>query len=437
MAVSATTTTATRAVRTPLTLNQKRAFLAAYGGWTLDGMDAYIYALVLVPALTEILPNSGIAPTPVNVGYWGMVLFAMFLLGWGLSMVWGPIGDKIGRMRALMLTILSYSLFTFLCGTVTTIWQLAILRVLCGIGLGGEQPIGSTFVAEELPEDRRKMAAGILHTGYYLGFFLAALANYTIGANWGWRYMFFFGGIPALFITFIRWGVKESRLWQERFGGHKPRNTMKQAFGALFTDRYRHRTIVMSMVYLVSIIGQWAGSIYVPTALTQIANRAGIIGPDAARLASRGGMLLACGTIVGCLLAPVLAERFGRRKAMAMFLTLLAVTTSVSFGYVFYLPNALDVFWVCVFLLGLAGANFAMYTLWLPEQFDTSCRASGMGFISSIGRFVGVGMIFLVAHGVTYFGSIGTPIALTSIVLFLGLFLLPFTTETRGQTLPR
>jgi MFS family permease len=355
-----------------------------------------------------------------------------------MSMVWGPIGDRIGRVRALMLTILSYSVFTFLCGLVTNVWQLAILRVFCGIGLGGEQPIGSTFVAEDLPEDRRKMAAGILHTGYYFGFLLASVANYFIGANYGWRWMFFFGGLPALFIAFIRWGVKESRLWHEQFGEQKKRNSMKDAFGKLFTPKYKMRTTVMSLVYTVSIIGQWAGSIFVPTALTQIANREGIIGADAARLASRGAMVLAIGTVIGCLLAPILAERFGRRKAMGMFLSLLTVSTAVSFGYVFYLPmNALQTFFVCTFVLGLAGANFAMYTLWLPEQFETSCRASGMGFISSIGRFVGVGMIFLVAAGVQYFGSIGTPIALTSIVLFLGLFLLPFTYETRGQTLPR
>ena len=90
MAVSAPTThTLQTTAKTPLTVNQKRGFIAAHGGWTLDGMDAYIYALVLVPALTEILPNSGIEPTPVNVGFYGMVLLAMFLLGWGLSMVWG------------------------------------------------------------------------------------------------------------------------------------------------------------------------------------------------------------------------------------------------------------------------------------------------------------------------------------------------------------
>ena len=93
----------------------------------------------------------------------------MFLFGWGLSMAWGVIGDRIGRVRALALTILTYSLFTLLCGLVTNIWQLMFLRVLCGVGLGGEQPVGSTFVAEALPEDRRVKAAGLLHTGYYAG----------------------------------------------------------------------------------------------------------------------------------------------------------------------------------------------------------------------------------------------------------------------------
>ena len=135
--------------RTPirLTTNQKRGFIAAWGGWALDGMDSFIYALVLTSALTELLPRSGIAATPVNIGYYGSILGALFLFGWGLSMVWGPIGDRIGRVRALMLTIACYSVFTFLCGLVTNIWQLAVLRVLCGIGIGGEQPVGATYIA--------------------------------------------------------------------------------------------------------------------------------------------------------------------------------------------------------------------------------------------------------------------------------------------------
>jgi MFS family permease len=184
--------------KTKLNSNQIKGFWAAWGGWTLDGMDAFIYALVLVPALNESVATLGHRGQRRHHRFYGSVLQALFLLGWGLSMVWGPIADRFGRVKALMLTILFYSVFTFACGLVTNIWQLAVLRVLCGIGLGGEQPMGGTFVAEEWPEDRRKMGAGYMHTGYYFGFFLAALANFFIGANFGWRWMFILGGAPAL-----------------------------------------------------------------------------------------------------------------------------------------------------------------------------------------------------------------------------------------------
>src|SRR3954469_939739 len=102
--------------RTRLTPNQIRGFWAAWGGWALDGMDSFIYSLVLVPALTELLPRSGIAATPGNIGFYGSVLFALFLIGWGVSMIWGPIADRFGRVRTLTLTILCYSLFTLFCG---------------------------------------------------------------------------------------------------------------------------------------------------------------------------------------------------------------------------------------------------------------------------------------------------------------------------------
>jgi MFS family permease len=432
-----TTTTAATAVRAPLTTHEKRGFLAAWGGWALDGMDAFIYGLVLVPALTELLPASGIAATPTNIVAYGSVLQAMFLLGWGLSMLWGPLGDRVGRVRTLMLTILCYSLFTFLCGLVTNIWQLAVLRVLVGIGIGGEQPIGAAYLSEAMPEHRRKMAAGLMHTGYYFGFFFAALANYFIGANYGWRWMFVFGGVPALFIGFIRYGVRESAKWQEKFGDARtPRPRLSDAFATCFSPAYRRRTTINSLLFLVSIIGLWAGSIYVPTALTQVATREGYAAADAARIASYGGMVLAIGTIIGCVLAPVLAERIGRRKTMATYFVTMGLAIVVAFGYVFYLTDALMPFMAMVFLLGLGGANFAMYTLWLPEQYSTDCRASAIAFVSSVGRFVGVGMVFLVAAGVRYYGTLGTPIALTAIAFVIGLLLLPKAEETTGKSLP-
>ena len=178
-------------------------------------MDASIYALVLAPALTDLLPRSGIAVSQGTVGYYGSILQALFLLGWGLSMVWGPISDRIGRVRALMLTILCYSVFTFMCGLVNNIWQLAILRVFVGLGIGGEQPVGPRISRRNCPKSQRKIGAGLMHTGYYFGFFFASVANYFIGANFGWRWMFVFGGLPALLIGFIQFGVKESTKWKE------------------------------------------------------------------------------------------------------------------------------------------------------------------------------------------------------------------------------
>jgi MFS family permease len=399
-------------------------------------MDAFIYALVLVPALTELLPRSGLTVTPGNIGYYGSVLQALFLLGWGLSMVWGPIADRFGRVRALMLTILFYSVFTFMCGLVNNIWQLAVLRILCGIGLGGEQPMGGTFVAEEWPEDRRKMGAGYMHTGYYFGFFLAAAANYYIGANFGWRWMFILGGAPALLVGWIQSGVREPATWQKKVANERERPKMSAAFNELFTPRFRRRTIINSLLFTVSIIGLWAGSIYVPAAVTQISVRQGYSVPDAARMASYGAAVLAIATIIGCLLAPWLAERFGRRRAMAIYFVSLGVAVAIAFGYVFYQPMALGLFFVLIFFLGIGGANFAMYTLWLPEQYSTNCRASAIAFVSSVGRFVGVAMVFLVGAGIQRYGSLGVPVAITAAAFLIGLAILPFAEETKGKALP-
>src|ERR1700694_1571362 len=109
---------------TALTQNQIRGFWAAWGGWALDGMDSFIFSLVLVPALTELLPSSGIAATAANIGYYSGLLFALFLIGWGLSMVWGPIADRFGRVRTLIFTILFFSLFTLLSALGTKVWSL-------------------------------------------------------------------------------------------------------------------------------------------------------------------------------------------------------------------------------------------------------------------------------------------------------------------------
>src|SRR5438132_1159036 len=294
--------------REPLNGNQIRGFWAAWGGWALDGMDSFIYALVMVPALRELLPRSGIPDTPANEGLYGGLLFALFLVGWGMAFLWGPLADRFGRVRTLMITIAWYSLFTFLGAVATSVWQLAAFRLLAGVGIGGEWSMGGTFIAEEWPEERRKMGAGLMHTGYYFGIFLAAIANYTIGAHYGWRAMFAVGGMPALLVAFIRYGVKEPKRWRERMreigarvSEEEKKQTgclrsqewnMRHAFFALFSPEYRRRTALNSTYILVSITGLWAGSVYVPAAVTYLAARQGFDPLQGTRLASYGTMLL-------------------------------------------------------------------------------------------------------------------------------------------------
>jgi MFS family permease len=422
-----------------LTRNQIRGFWASWGGWTLDGMDSFIYALVLVPSLRDLLPRSGIGVTKGNVGFYGGLLFALFLIGWGLAFLWGPVGDKFGRVRTLMLTIVWYSVFTFLSALVTNVWQLAALRLLAGIGIGGEWAMGGTFVAEEWPESRRRAGAGFMHTGYYVGIFLAALANYAIGSHFGhngWRAMFAVGGLPALLLAWVRHGVNEPAHWQKKEGVVRTWQIWRP-FATLFSRKWRRRTILNSLYMLASISGLWAGTVYVPAAVTALAEAAGRVGPQAAQLASRATMLVAFATILGCLAMPWLAEKFGRRGALGSYFALMAVMVALTFGKIFYFgAAALPLFFVCLFFLGFGGANFAVYTLWLPEQYPTECRASAFAFCTSFARFGGAGITFLVGAGVQHYGSLGIPVALTSIVFAIGLLLIPFGTETRGQSLP-
>jgi MFS family permease len=399
-------------------------------------MDSVVYALVLVPALRDLLPRSGIVTSKGNIGYYGSLSFALFLVGWGLAFLWGPIGDRFGRVRTLMLTIVWYSVFTFLSAFVTSVWQLAILRLLAGVGIGGEWAMGGTFVAEEWPESRRRMGAGLMHTGYYVGFFLAALANYGIGSHYGWRYMFIVGGVPALLLAWIRHGVVEPAAWTKKESVIRSW-AIWRPFATLFSAALRRRTVVNALLMLASICGLWAGTVYVPAAITALAEAGGHVGPAAAQIASWGVMLVSFATILGCLAMPSLAERLGRRGALALFFALMMVFIALTFGKVFYLgPSALPMFFVCLFFLGLGGANFAVYTLWLPEQYPTECRASAFAFSTSFARFGGAGITFLVGSGVRHYGSLGMPVALTSIAFALGLLLIPFSAETRGKHLP-
>jgi MFS family permease len=419
--------------RTPLNRQQIIGFWGAWFGWMLDGMDSFIYALVLAPALIELLPRSGITPVPANVGLYGSILFAVFLLGWGVSFIWGPVADRFGRKNTLAGTIMLYALFTGLAAFSHNIWELGLFRFIAGVGIGGEWALAGTYVAESWPEDRRKMGAGYLQTGYYVGFFVAAALNYTIGAHFGWRVMFLCGMTPVIVSILVLAGVKETAKWER-----KRDSTVQHPLRRIFMPPHRRQTIVMSALLMVAIIGLWAGAVYEPTALIQLSRKAGMSLPQAIHTASLGTGLLSIGTILGCLALPPIAEAIGRRQTLALYYALMFISIIAAFGWAFYLPTgqALPVFMVALFFLGVGGANFAMFSLWLPELFPTEIRATAFAFCTSIGRIAGAGVNFILGAAVLHMGTIGTPVAFTAIAFALGLLIIPFGKETRGEVLP-
>jgi MFS family permease len=427
-----------RPKRTPLNRAQIAGFWGAWAGWTLDGMDSVIYALVMAPALAELLPNSGYQATPAMIGLVGSILFALFLVGWGLSFIWGPLADRFGRTKVLAGTIFMFAIFTGLAATSHTIWELGLYRFLAGVGIGGEWALAGTYVAEAWPEDRRKMGAGYLQTGYYAGFFIAAALNYTIGAHYGWRAMFLTGALPVIVSIIVLLRVKETDKWrQAESRAEAAAAPSKGPLSEIFSPRYAKRTVVAAVLLTVAIIGLWAGAVYEPAAVIQLALKNGMSRPDAVRMASIATGVLSIGTILGCLALPPLAEMMGRRKTLAIYFAGMAVAIAASFGWAFYLPNGLVPFIVLLFVLGFFGGNFTIFSLWLPEQFETRVRATAFAFCTSVGRFVGAGVNFLLGAAVLHMGTLGMPVALTALVFVAGLFVIPLAPETRGEVLPQ
>ncbi len=419
-------------MRTPLTRDQIVGFWAAWTGWTLDGMDSFIFALVLAPALTELLPRSGIAATPGNVGWAGSILFAVFLVGWGLSFAWGPIADRLGRARVLAATVLVYAVFTGAAALSPNVWALGVFRLLAGVGIGGEWALAGTYVAEAWPEDRRKMGAGYLQTGYYAGFFLAAALNYSVGARYGWRAMFACGLAPVVVAVLIARRVNEPMRWSRDAAPARHENPLAE----IFAPDHLRRTLVNSTLLTVAIVGLWAGAVYEPTAVIALARKAGMDRAEAVRMASFATGLLSMGTIAGCLALPPLAERFGRRPVLAFYFAGMGAAIAVAFGWAFYLPHALGPFVATLVVLGFFGGNFTMFSLWLPEQYGTNVRATAFAFATSVGRFVGAGVNFFLGWLVARMGTIGAPVAFTAAAFLLGLLVLPWAVETRGRALP-
>jgi MFS family permease len=203
----------TRMAITPIELirqatpGQRRTLLAASLGWALDAFDAMLYALVLALLIRDLGMSKTVAGS----------LGTLTLLASGIGgVLFGWIADRIGRKRALMASILSYSVCSFASGLATSIAMLAVARFVLGLGMGGEWNTGATLVAESWPMEFRAKAISIVQSSWALGFAAAALITGPVAHYFGWRVAFFVGILPAAVTLWIRRDVPESEMWQER-----------------------------------------------------------------------------------------------------------------------------------------------------------------------------------------------------------------------------
>ena len=176
-------------------------------------MDATIYAIVLHPALHNLLQSSGGTASSEQVGWYGGIIFSILLIGWAIGgVLFGLVADHLGRTKTLIITILIYAVFTGLAALAQDWWHLAIYRFLTALGIGGDWAAGAALVAETWPEEKRAKAAGILQSAWAVGFFLAASFNLLL-KGYGWRVMFVIGVLPAFVSLLVRWHVKEPARW--------------------------------------------------------------------------------------------------------------------------------------------------------------------------------------------------------------------------------
>ena len=410
-----------------------RVFAATWLGWMLDGFDNAIYIFVIVPALSELLPASGLVAIPARIAQFGGLMFSVFMLGWACSMLWGWCADRFGRVPALIATILVYSVFTGCCGLASGIVSFGVFRFLTGFGIGGEWAAGAPLLQESVPEAQRERLAGWLHTGTPVGFLLASAAAFTVLPLVGWRGLFLLGSAPALLALWLRWGVRESPRWLDQRGRGEPR----PALAGLFRGPQARSTWAAALMMTCLILGLWCSPFWIPTLVITWQTAGGATLAQAQRIGSATGFLSAGGSLVGCFAMPWIVRWLPRRRVAAavFFAGSLLCNVVAYYGFAVLLHS----FWLFLLMLPLLGfftnGVFALFTIWLPEMFPTTHRALGSGFAFSFGRILG-------AFGPTAIGVIAGalhsyPVAITlvSTIYGVGLLFVLMAPETGRQTL--
>jgi MFS family permease len=398
----------------------------AWLGWVFDSMDATIYALVMTPALRDLLGSRG---TPENIGWYGGVIFSVFVVGWALGgITFGIAADRLGRARTLVITILIYAIFTALAGFSHTWWELALYRFITALGIGGEWAAGATLVAEVWPESLRVKGAGLLQSAWGAGYFLAAAAYFTLSSQ-SWRVMFFVGIVPAVVALLVRLKVREPERWVEARASAGPR---RPGLGELFTPERRRDTLVGTTLAFVAVFGLWGATNWAPTLIRELLGPRGLDESAKVRLVSLAVMSLNAGAIVGYLAFAPLAEWLGRRGAFLVML----LGSAVALPATFLAPSS---YWHVVLLLPVLGfftnGIFSGFPIYLPELYPTRIRGTGSGFCFNAGRVFAAAGPFLTGILVTYLGTFARAASSIAVIYLLGLLALIWARETKEEVL--
>jgi SHS family sialic acid transporter-like MFS transporter len=400
--------------------------LAAFLGWMFDGLEMGIFPLIARPALQQMQSAYGIVDDKF-VGFWMGWVTAAFLLGAaGGGLLFGWLGDKVGRVRAMSAAILCYSIFTGLVYFASEPWHLAALRFIAALGMGGEWALGVALVMEVWPEKHRPMLAGVIGAAANVGFALIATVGMFFAVTQEtWRMVVVVGALPAALTFLIRLFVPESERWQHA-AATKPTKPIKE----IFSTPALIRPMVLAMLLAsVTLIGTWGSVQWLPLWADQMA------GAELPKAKAYTQFLSAIGSVVGCLFGAWLGGALGRRPAYF----LLCLGSLLSCAWLFrgidsYGPSFLTL----TFVVGaITAAFFGWMPLYLPELFPTRVRATAQGLSFNAGRILAaIGALQMGALMQTFHGSYAQAGAVISLVYAFGLVLIWFAPETRGKPLP-
>lgn len=394
--------------------------IATFGGWGLDGMDVMVYTFV-IPSL--------IAAWHISAGDAGWLATAALLSSAVGGWLAGLLADRFGRVRILQLTVLWFSLFTFLSGFTNSFWGLLLTRGLQGLGFGGEWAVGSVLMGEAIRAEHRGKAVGIVQGGWSVGWAIAAIFSVVLFSwlpkEYSWRAMFWIGILPALLVFYIRRRVPEPEVFsktRERVValGNAPH------FLEIFAPAVLKTTVLTSILGVGVQGGYYAVTTWLPTYLKTVRHLS---------IMNTGWYMIVIivGSFCGYMTSAFLTDAIGRKKALVLF----AVCCALSVVAYTYLPIANGpVMLILGFPLGFfVSGSFSPVGSFFTELFPSHLRGSGQGFSYNIGRALGAVFPVLVGY-LSVALTLGKAIAVFAVsaytIMIVAVLLLP---ETRGKEL--